>query len=174
MKSFKVENEHLTRQSDLIPTEALSKRITIIGAGAVGSWVALSLAKMGFGDITVFDDDNVSIENMNCQFFPYDSIGKSKVDTLKALVKAFANVDIKAINYRYVGDKSHRTASRSKLTTLPVNLAGIVISAVDSMEARKLIWDNAKKSREVSALIDPRMGAETSLMYIMDPADIKD
>jgi len=153
------ENDHLTRQSDIIPRENLNERITIIGAGAIGSWVALSLAKMGFEQLTVFDDDIVSIENMNCQFYPYKGIGEPKVKVLHSLVKAFANVEIEGFNRRYApGTQLH----------------GIVISAVDSMEARKMIWEEAKKSSTVSMVIDPRMGAETSLLYIMNPKDAKD
>lgn len=160
MKSFKVENEHLTRQKDLIPMESLSVPITVIGAGAVGGWVVLSLAKMGFQNLTVYDADHVSIENMNCQFYPYSAIDKSKVETLDGLVQAFANVKIKAINGLYEGKESFE---------------GIVISAVDSMQARKMIWDAQKKKKSKAAyVIDPRMGAETSLLYVMNPKDAKD
>ena len=63
-------NEHLIRQFDLIPEDVLGEPITIIGVGAIGSWTTLALAKMGFQNLTVFDDDKVSIENMNSQFYP--------------------------------------------------------------------------------------------------------
>ena len=164
MKSFKVENEHLTRQKDLIPMESLAVPITVIGAGAVGGWVVLSLAKMGFQDITVYDHDHVSIENMNCQFYPYSAIDKSKVETLHGLVQSFANVNIKAINGKYEGKESFE---------------GIIISAVDSMDARKMIWESQKKKGKKKPkvpkyIIDPRMGAETSLLYVMDANDAKD
>ena len=151
-----VENEHLTRQLDIISGEALDKRITIIGAGAVGSWVALSLAKMGFQRINVWDDDEVTIENMNCQFYPYKLIGEKKVDALYKLIKGFANIEIRTFDRRYTGG------------------AGIVIAAVDSMESRKIIWDAHKNSAWTSYIIDPRMGGESSLMYVMNPNDEKD
>jgi len=159
MKSFVVENEHLTRQKEIIPMEVLNTPITVIGAGAVGSWVVLSLAKMGFHDITVFDDDTITIENMNCQFYPHDAIGQSKVAALHRMVKQFANVEIHALAHRFTG--------REQLTS-------IVISAVDSMTARKLVWDSAKANKAVTMFIDPRMGAEMALMYSMNPKDAKD
>ncbi len=160
MKSFKVENEHLTRQLDIIPMEALTKPITVIGAGAVGGWTVLSLAKMGFQNLTVYDMDTVSIENMNCQFYPYSAIGKSKIESLSALVQAFANVEINGKNERYDGKQL---------------FDGIIISAVDSMGVRKLIWDaHKKKASNAEFIIDPRMGAETSLLYVMSPKDKKD
>lgn len=155
-----IESEHLTRQAEIIPLESLGEHITIIGAGAIGSWVALSLAKMGFNYIDVLDDDVISIENMNCQFYPFKAIGQPKVESLKKLVKAFADVNIRTYNGRFSPEHAP--------------FGGIVISAVDSMEARKMIWDRHKNNAETKYIIDPRMGAEKSLMYVMSPNDPKD
>lgn len=153
--------EHLTRQADLIPEEALGQTIRIIGAGAIGSWVALSLAKMGFERIAVYDGDEVTIENMNCQFYPYKAIGHNKAEYLQKLIKGFANVDI--------------VASREYLNAedYVFNEPNLIISAVDSMAARKMIWEMAKRDK-CKYFIDPRMGAESSLLYVMSPTDAKD
>lgn len=146
-------NEHLTRQSDLIPEAILGEPITIIGAGAIGSWTTLALAKMGFEDLTVFDHDTISIENMSCQFYPRNRIGQSKVTALANMVQDFTNVEIKIRGLYESG-----------------RFPGIVISAVDSMEVRSLIWENHKyKSFGTRAIIDPRMGAETALLYVRKP-----
>ena len=52
---------------------------------------------------------------------------------------------------------------------------GIVISAVDSMLVRSLIWEEHTKAGYLTkAVIDPRMGAETALLYVMDPKAAKD
>ena len=151
--------EHLTRQLDIIPLDVLDQNITVVGAGAIGSWVVLSLAKMGFSSITVFDDDEVTIENMNCQFFPHKAIGEKKVESLAKLTKLFADMEIQTFDVRYV----------------PGNRPlGIVISAVDSMEARRMIWEDHKDGGGADYIIDPRMGAETSLMYVMNPNNPKD
>ncbi len=149
------EAQHLTRQLDILPTECLDKSITVIGAGAIGSFAVLSLAKMGFEDITVYDFDTIEIENMSCQFYRFGDIGKPKVEALRDLVEDFTKVKINAINGTYEG----------------APLGGIVISAVDSMEVRKLIWEGAKKSPSVSHVIDPRMGAEVALLYTAIPHD---
>lgn len=147
-------NQHLTRQMDLIPIEVLREPITIIGAGAVGSWTALALAKMGFGDITVFDHDVVDVENLNSQFYPHSAVGQLKVSALSDLVKSFTGIKITTHAMRYT------------VGTHP----GIVIAAVDSMEARKLIWENHKGlGAGTRAIIDPRMGAEQALLYVMNP-----
>ncbi len=152
-------NARLTRQLDIIPVDVLGERITIIGAGAIGSFVTLSLAKMGFTNITVFDDDKIEVENMNCQFYRHTDIGSEKVVALADLVHSFTEVRIEAIAKRYEGG------------TFP----GIVISAVDSMAVRRLVWENhCMKAPMTKAVVDPRMGAENALMYVMNPMSEKD
>jgi hypothetical protein len=152
-------NEHLTRQLDLLPPEKTEVPITIIGAGAIGSFTTLALAKMGFQDIKVFDFDSLEIENMNCQFYRFSDIGRPKVEALRDLVKDFSNVEIDARNEQYQAGC----------------FKGIVISAVDSMAVRKKIWDNHKgMSPHTKLILDPRMGAETAMLYVMSPMDEAD
>lgn len=152
-------NEHLTRQLDLVPLEILGEKITIIGAGAIGGWVTLSLAKMGFSDITVYDYDKVDVVNLNSQFYRQGDVGEHKVSALQKLVKDFTGVSISATTMKY------------ERGIFP----GIVIAAVDSMQVRKTIWENhANKAPFTKAIIDPRMGAESALLYVMRPMGAKD
>lgn len=147
-----IANEHLTRQFDVLPPKVLDLKITIIGAGAVGGWACLMLAKMGFKNITVWDFDKVSIENMNSQFFRFSDIDKPKVDALKYMVKDFADVDIKVNMARYEAGA----------------LSQIVLCCVDSMEARKNIFEQAMKSFAVSYFIDSRMAVEYLSQFCID------
>ena len=48
----------------------------------------------------------------------------------------------------------------------------MVISAVDSMTARQLIWKSAKLKRSVTLFIDARMGAEILRLYTLRPVDL--
>jgi molybdopterin/thiamine biosynthesis adenylyltransferase len=132
-------NKYLTRQYDLIPENILTTPIFVIGAGAIGSMTVLTLAKMGFNNIFVYDDDIVDFVNINNQFYRISDIGKLKVVALYSLVKDFTGVEIVPIN------------ARAKDM-----MAGIVISAVDSMESRKQIFELFCGS----LLIDPRMAIE--------------
>jgi len=157
---FTLTHEHLTRQVDLIPVSKLGLPIKIIGAGAIGSFAALQLAKMGFTDLEVWDFDSVSIENMSCQFYRFKDIGKPKVQALAELIKDFTGVDIVVHNEKFTAQLEHQ---------------GVVLMAVDSMKARSDIWaDISRKSFMVKAVIDPRMGAEDALMYVMSPWADKD
>lgn len=150
-------NEHLTRQLDIIPLSILGEPITIIGAGAIGSWTCLALAKMGFSNLRVFDHDRVDTVNLNSQFYPIKAVGHFKAESLKGMVHEFTGTMIDATNAKYEGGK----------------FAGIVISAVDSMQVRQLIWEE-QLNGPCRAVIDPRMGAESALLYVMRPANGQD
>lgn len=150
-----IHNEHLVRQADLIPIDRQDVGITIIGAGAIGSHVALSLVKSGFEDIIVFDFDEVSIENMSCQGYRKQDIGKSKVDALKEIILMYTGVSINVIAKEWAPDPQENR---------------IVVVAVDSMKARTEIFEEIqKKCFNVEYIIDPRMGAEVAALYVMKP-----
>lgn len=151
-------NQHLTRQLDLIPMNTLATPVNVIGCGAIGSFTVLALAKMGITNITVWDNDEVSIENMSNQFFRFKDIGTNKALALRELVKDFTGVEIKAHPNLYEGRET--------------GLQGIVVAAVDSMAARAMILDTIKhQSPGVRLLIDPRMSAELYLQYAVKPKD---
>lgn len=147
----------LMRQLDIIPMHALELPITVIGAGAVGSHVVKALAQMGFDDITVFDDDVVSEENLNAQGYPVKDLKRIKVEALAEIVFDYTEgPGIEVRSERYVAGA----------------FEGIVISAVDNMATRKLIWENhAGKALKTLAIIDPRMGAEFAQLYVMRPME---
>ena len=152
-------NEHLTRQLDIVPLDILGEKITVIGAGAIGGWTTLALAKMGFSNIAVIDFDKVDTVNMNSQFFRFKDIGKPKVLALQELVSDFTEIKITAVNDMYTS----------------ASFSGTVISAVDSMKVRKQIWEaHVSNPYATRAIIDPRMGAQQALLYVMDPKSQKD
>lgn len=157
-EAIRPNTSHLLRQFDIISESKLNQRITVIGAGAIGSFVVLSLVKMGFSNLIVYDFDEVSVENMNCQWFRFSDIGKKKVVALRDLIFDFTREMIEIVPERYVAQK----------------LSGIVISSVDSMAVRENIWNQVKKSLGVSWFIDPRMASEYALNYVMNPKDEAD
>lgn len=151
--------DHLTRQLDLIPPNVLGMKINIIGCGAIGSFAALALAKMGLTRIEVWDFDEVSIENMSNQFFRFADIGKNKAVALHDLVKDFTGVAIK------------HTAGKFEAKDT-AGMEGIIIVAVDSMAARDMIYKSLKANYNmVKFLIDPRMSAEKYAQYTVNMAD---
>ena len=142
--------EYITRHLDLVSEKQLSTNITVVGAGAIGSFTVLALAKMGFYNITVVDFDTVEPENIGAQFFPTSAIGKYKAEALQQMVFDFTGIKINAVNQK-VAD----------MEQFPCDM---IISAVDNMAVRKMIYDTAY----ARYIIDPRMAAEYATMNVVD------
>ena len=65
-----------------------NKTILIVGAGGLGSSLALSLGSVGIGKIILIDFDKVSLHNIHRQIaFTLNSVDKFKVDEIKDLIK---------------------------------------------------------------------------------------
>ena len=61
----------------------LDSRVLLVGAGGLGSPVALYLASAGVGEITVCDDDTVDLTNLQRQVaHATQSIGMPKVESI--------------------------------------------------------------------------------------------
>mgnify|MGYP001367735128 CR=1 FL=1 len=151
-----MEEERFHRQLDLLDPKLVKHPVTIIGAGATGSFTALSLAKMGVHDITVFDFDTVEEHNLPNQFYRTCDIGKPKVLALQEIIEQFEGIQIKARNEKYKGQR----------------LSGIVITAVDSMDTRINIWKFVKLNNDIKLYVDSRMGAEVMQIYSIDPNNL--
>lgn len=152
-QGLELRHESISRQLDLVPPAILGTPITIVGAGAIGSWVALGLAKSGFEYITVFDHDTVDVVNMSSQFYGKNDIGKKKVDALAARIFEMTGTFIMPIAEKF-------TTSKAK---------GIIIMAVDSMAARNEIFHSQIGNFACNWLIDARMGSEMALLYTVKP-----
>jgi molybdopterin/thiamine biosynthesis adenylyltransferase len=124
--------------------------VTLIGAGGIGAITGLTLAKMGVGMIEVWDDDEVSEENLATQLHKVSDIGKHKVIALREMLREFAD-DV--VIY----------PERVRVTANTGISGQVVISAVDSIQARKDIW--AALEGRFEWYIDARMGAEIAQVF---------
>ena len=123
-------NEHLrSRFSSLAwaKKEVIRTPVTIVGAGGIGSWTALFLARVGYTNITVYDDDIVEAHNIGGQLFSTDAIGQSKVEALNSIVKQLADIHINPMQIRF--EKQYNLSDN------------IIISAVDNMTTRKILFN---------------------------------
>ncbi len=69
--------------------------VAIIGAGGLGSPVAMYLASAGVGQLTMVDDDDVELSNLQRQLLHTDSdIGRTKVDSAAETLHAI-NPDVR-------------------------------------------------------------------------------
>lgn len=142
-----------SRHLDILPKESTRKTIAIVGVGAIGSFVALSLARMGYTELTLIDYDIVEEFNMNAQGFMPEHIGKSKADVIAGECEKLTGVRPIVINAPYIS---------GSLGT------EIIISSVDSMKVRKQIYEDNKLA---ALVIDPRMSAEYALLYSVQGGD---
>lgn len=76
-----------------------SKRILLIGCGAIGSQVALELAKAGVQDLTLVDHDNISLDNVHRHVIGFDQacLQQPKILALKHKIETdFRHISVDA------------------------------------------------------------------------------
>ena len=136
----------------------------ILGCGAIGSSVAMQLARMGAEEMVLCDFDDVEIENVGVSQYFQSDIGKCKVDALKNHIHAI-NKDIRVVTHARRFDEWEAT-----------NKADIVVLGFDSMASRLeavTIISNAGKFHRPMLLIDGRMGAEHYQQYLFIKPTLK-
>lgn len=84
-------DESFVRTQMLFGSEALEKlkaaHVAVFGLGGVGSYVAEALARSAVGELTLVDNDEIDISNINRQLYAlHSTIGKPKVDVAKARI----------------------------------------------------------------------------------------
>ena len=106
-------------------------RALVIGAGGLGSPVALYLGSAGIGRLTLVDDDSVDLTNLQRQIaHTHDRIGQPKVDSARAAVLAIApELDVVAIAKR---------ADAAALAVLVAD-ADVVLDCSDNFATRQAI-----------------------------------
>lgn len=82
-------NEQFARTSLLLGENAVEKllqsHVAVFGIGGVGGYVVEALVRSGVGELTVVDNDTVSLTNINRQIIAtHSTIGQPKVDAVKA------------------------------------------------------------------------------------------
>ena len=145
-----------TRQSTLIPPEISGLSTTIVGVGSIGSHTAEILAKTGIGEMHVWDADIVEPHNIANQGYYLGDLGKKKVDALKERLEAGTGVSVVPHDCFYEGG--------------PFGTE-LVISALDSMKARKVVFTNFLEDPAAKIYIDGRMGSRFGKVFFVDKSD---
>ena len=122
-------------------------RVAVFGLGGVGGSAAEALARSGVGALDLFDDDAVSLTNLNRQAVAtVDTLGMAKVDAMAARIAAVApgarverhrmfympenagEVDLSV--YDYVVDAVDTVAAKLELAVRATALGVPIISAM--------------------------------------------
>lgn len=146
----------INRHVDVFSRDSFGdRRIDVIGAGASGSRIVLSLAKLGIENIHVWDFDIVEAHNIANQVYSQADIGRPKVEALKDLVKAHTGMDLTIHNERVDGSQT---------------LGEVVFLLTDTMSSRSEIWKKALRYKVGTRLmIETRMGADEGRVYTINP-----
>lgn len=141
--------ERFKRQYDILRQGDLQDEVHVIGAGGIGRWTTLLLAKIGCENITVYDFDTVEDHNVASQFFKESQIGMKKVDALKENVLEQTGIEI--------------NTSEDIEDELTIPSESMVIIAIDTMEGRIKLGEAFKKKSIY--IIDGRMGGLSFEIY---------
>jgi molybdopterin/thiamine biosynthesis adenylyltransferase len=113
--------------------EALQKLeqvpVTVCGAGALGSLLVDNLARQGFRQLSVIDDDRVELHNIGTQLFRQEDVGAFKVDVLRGHCFRAAGIEIGTFNKRLTENTVHKFLRGAQL----------VIDTFDNSASRRTV-----------------------------------
>ncbi len=131
-----------------------SRNIILIGAGGIGSWTALALARIGHQTIYVCDEDMVDETNVaGGQMYLRSQVGTRKSNAVVELCRQFGCTN-------YMSAMNHYTPSTGTVHHM--------ICAVDNMEARKAgfkAWKQSYGNNPKACFIDGRLLIETMEVF---------
>lgn len=154
--------DRFKRQLGIIDPDDLDKEFLLVGCGSVGTVAGITLVKMGARFVRLIDGDRVEDHNIPNQFFPGDAADKLKVDSLKEEMERYApqSIVVDTIPEMF-------SPANSKAALNGEFNAEIVIVSVDSLKARKMIYEEVKKS-DAQWLIDGRTAKTVARVYTID------
>ena len=112
-------------------------KVAIVGLGGLGSNVALWLARLGVGQLLLYDFDKVELSNLNRQYYFLEDVGQYKATALLRHLKAvnpYGNYHSRVV--RLTEDNLAELLSE----------AHIVCEALDSPEAKALLVNGGLES----------------------------
>lgn len=143
------------------------QRLLIVGAGGIGSWTSLFLARQGH-TLWLVDHDNFEVVNMGGQLVDNKAIGSNKAENVRRLCSQLC------------GGTTHISYEPSQWT--PEDPYGNVmdnnvICAVDNMKVRLQLLEAwykyqtdkpVRDPKEVNVFIDGQLEAETAIIRIVN------
>ncbi len=137
----------------------LDCHVTLIGGGGIGSNLLPLIVRCGPSRLTIWDDDIAKQVNLAQQQFMALEIGKPKAEIL-ARTAVKMNPALSVV---------YKTARFER----GYHLDDLVISGVDSMESRRLVFDEVcRQSERVALFVDGRLSRssnEWAELYFIDP-----
>lgn len=130
-------------------------KLTLVGAGGIGSWLSLFLARTGL-NFDIYDFDAIEEHNLGGQAFMSAQIGMYKADAVEQVVSLFTDTPISTYVAKF---------EISFITSI------YTFSCVDNMAVRRLLFEKWKAAAEnypeptEPIFIDGRILAEDGQVY---------
>lgn len=150
------------RRLNAIDKETGNEKITLIGAGAIGSHILNNCLREGYGIWTVIDDDFFWPHNIAHHILTSQSVGCTKVDALQKLSHQIqCDFDITALPEDFF--------SGSDAVHNALESADIIIDASTSIAVeRSLALDSKSNARHISCFLNPSGTATVMLLGSVD------
>lgn len=129
----KFHHEAIYRGSEQL-AQLADQRLTICGAGALGSHLADNLARQGFRQLRVIDRDRVEEHNVGTQLYGESEVGAWKVEVLRQRLFRATGVEIDALR-KELCDRTARTLLQN---------GGLVIDTFDNSASRRLVQKHCR------------------------------
>jgi molybdopterin/thiamine biosynthesis adenylyltransferase len=129
----KFHHEAIYRGADQVAKLA-EQRLTICGAGALGSNLADNLARQGIRQLRVIDRDRIEEHNVGTQVYGESEIGAWKVESLRQRLFRAVGVEIDAVRKELT-----ERSSKSLLQD-----SGLIVDTFDSSTSRRLVQEQCR------------------------------
>ncbi len=136
------------------PLPSGASPLAVVGAGALGTFVGLGLAALGFTNLTFLDPDPVEVTNLNRQILFWDAVGRPKAEALAGRLQEWFGASGRA-----------ETALVSRTTDLSGYAA--VFDCTDNFESRIVLSEKCRDAGII--LISGGTGVEAGQVVIYDP-----
>ena len=135
--------EQFSRVELLLGAAALEKlrgsHVAILGLGGVGSWCAEALCRTGIGELTLADQDTVSVSNLNRQAGAlWSTVGMEKCEAMaRRLADINPNCVLHPLPYRYEADSRETFfAGQYDYIVDAIDLVSCKLDLIETAQAR--------------------------------------
>jgi len=135
--------DRFSRTTSLLGSEAMralaGARVAVFGVGGVGGACAEALARTGVGAIDLFDNDKVSVTNLNRQVVALEStLGLFKADVMAERIRDInPQCEVRAFKIFYMPDTSGE---------VDLSAYDYVVDAIDTVAGKIELVEQAKKA----------------------------
>lgn len=132
----KFHHEQIYRGTDAI-ARLVDFRVTLCGAGALGSHLADNLVRQGFRSLRVIDRDRVEEHNIGTQIYHETDVGAWKAEVLRHRLFRAVGVEIEAIT-KELNERNVRSL---------VKATDLVLDTFDNSASRRLVQEHCRAAR---------------------------